>query len=87
MYRWFLPVSTHLVFGTDKGQLRLKNRINPSRSNGGLRMLRKKWQRIVIRERKISVLRLDACHSVQALSCQKEKTISVLSALTSARGS
>jgi hypothetical protein len=52
-----------------------------------LGLLRKKGQRSLITERKIRVLRVDAARSVQALSWQKEKTISVLSALTSARGS
>jgi hypothetical protein len=52
--------------------------------NRGYGMLRKKGQRILITERKISLLRVDACHSVQALSSQKEKTTSMLSALTGA---
>jgi hypothetical protein len=45
-----------------------------------LELLRKKKQRILIMGRKISVLRVDAVYSIQALFCQKEKTISALSA-------
>jgi hypothetical protein len=57
-----------------------------SRSAKVLGMLKER-ERILIIERKMIVLRVDAAYSIQALSCQKEKTISVLSALTSARGS
>jgi hypothetical protein len=37
---------------------------------------------ILIMGRKISVLRVDAAHFIQALSCQKEKTASEPSYLT-----
>jgi hypothetical protein len=44
-------------------------------------MLMNKRQRILIMERKIRVLRVDAAHSIQALSSQKEKTASEPSSL------